>query len=272
MPAGQGQAERNIMPTHAYGQFCGLARALEIVGEPWALFIVRDLLVSPKSFGELRQGLPLMTGAVLAARLEELEHAGVIRRRVPSLPKEAATFELTWYGGELEEILLGLSRWGARTLGGPRPEEIITPESIVLDLRTTFRPDAARRLRVSYVVELGDIVVHARIEDGRAEVAKGSLPDADLIIEAGPALKALMAGEISPREAIEAGSIRLRTGSTCAHPDPGLLAWFVEIFHIPPAPPASDGRDDLVLSRAVVPAQPEPEEDAERQVPVGALT
>ncbi len=259
------------MTSQAYGQFCGLARALEVLGEPWALLVVRDLLVSPKSFGELRQGLPLMTGAVLAARLEELEHAGVIRRRVPSLPKKAAVFELTGYGSELEEILLRLSRWGARTLGGPRREEIITPDSIVLALRTTFRPDAARSLRLSYVVELGDVVVHACIEDGRAEVGVGSLPDPDLIIEAGPALRALMAGEMSPGEAIETGSVRLKTGNACIHADPALLAWFVEIFHIPPAPPAHDGRDDLVSSCAVVPARPEPGEDVQRPVPVGAL-
>jgi DNA-binding HxlR family transcriptional regulator len=258
------------MTGQAYGQFCGLARALEVVGEPWALLIVRDLLVSPKSFRELRGGLPLMTDGVLAARLDELERAGVVRSRVSALPEEADVFELTGYGNELEEIVLRLARWGARTLGGPRREEIVTPDSIVMALRTTFRPDAARGLRVSYVVELGDIVVHARIGDGRAEVGKGPLPHADLIIEAGPAVKALMAGEMSPREALETGAVRLRTDNPDFPADPGLLAWFVEIFHIPPAPLAQDGMENLVPSVAAVPTHPQLREAADLPVPVGA--
>jgi DNA-binding HxlR family transcriptional regulator len=259
------------MANQAYGQFCGLARALEVVGEPWALLVVRDLLVSPKSFGELRHGLPLMTDGVLAARLEELERAGVVWRRVAALPKEAAVFELTGYGAELEEIVLRLARWGAKTMSGPRREEIVTPDSIVMALRTTFRPDAARGLRLTYVMELGDITVHARIKDGQAEVGKGPAPDADLIIEAGPAIKALIAGEMSPREAMETGSVRLKSPIPDMPGDPGLLAWFVEIFHIPPAPLAHDGGDALVPSAVPVPAQQLPSEASELPVPAGAF-
>jgi DNA-binding HxlR family transcriptional regulator len=261
------------MTSQAYGQFCGIARALEVVGEPWALLIVRDLLVTPKSFGELRQGLPLMTDRVLAARLEELEHAGVVRRRAPALEKDTAVFELTDYGCELEEILLRLGRWGARTLGGPRREEIVTSDSIVMALRTTFRPDAARNLRVAYVVELGDIVVHARINEGQAEVGTGPLRDADLIIEAGPAIKALMAGEMSPREAIETGCVRLKTRHADIPADPALLAWFVEIFHIPPAPLAMNGGDNFVPAPVPVwvPA-PALAQAADTPVPVGAVS
>ncbi len=256
------------MTSQVYGQFCGIARALEVVGEPWALLIVRDLLVSPKNFGELRQGLPLMTDRVLAARLEELEHAGVVWRRAPAPGKDAAVFELTDYGCELEEILLRLGRWGARTLGGPRREEIVTSDSIVMALRTTFRPDAARNLRVNYVVELGDIVVYARVNGEDAEVGTGTLRDADLIIEAGPAIKALMAGEMSPREAIETGSVRLKTRHDDIPADPALLAWFVEIFHIPPAPLAVSGEEEFVPVAVAVPA-PAREQAADIPVPVG---
>lgn len=259
------------MTSQAYGQFCGIARALEVVGEPWALLIVRDLLVSSKSFGELRQGLPLMTDRVLAARLEELEHAGVIRHRAPVPGTDTAIFELTDYGCELEEILLSLGRWGARTLGGPRREEIVTTDSIVMALRTTFRPDAARNLRVSYVVELGDIVVHARVNDGDAEIGAGRVHDPDLIIEAGPAIKALMAGEMSPREAIETGSVRLKTRHADIPGNPALLAWFVEIFHIPPVPLALDGGDDAFVPATAPAPAPARGQAADRPVPVGAL-
>jgi DNA-binding HxlR family transcriptional regulator len=219
------------MTNQAYGQFCGFARALEVVGEPWALMVVRDLIIDPKSFEDLRSGLPRIPAGTLSARLEELEHAGVIRRRTPFDSKVAAVYELTEYGSELEEFVFGLSRWGAKKLGGPRRDEIVTADSMIMALRTLFRPEATRELRLSYLLQFGTFDIHARVDNGSIKVGKGSIEDADLVIEAGPALKALMAGDMSPREAIESGGIRL-TG------DPELLSWFVEVFHIPPAPPA----------------------------------
>jgi DNA-binding HxlR family transcriptional regulator len=226
------------MTNQPYGQYCGLARALEVVGEPWALLVVRDLMVAPKSYDELRGGLPKMSADALSARLDELEHAGVIRRRAPFEPRATARYELTEYGTELEDVVLQLGRWGARTLGGPRRDEIVTADSMVMALRTVFRPETARRLRVTYVIEAGDITVYAKINNGKLDVGKGNVPDADLIIEAGPVLRALLSGEMSPGEAIETGGVRLKSGDVSLSADPGLLAWFVEVFHIPPAPPA----------------------------------
>jgi DNA-binding HxlR family transcriptional regulator/putative sterol carrier protein len=220
------------MTNLAYGQYCGLARALEIVGKPWALLVVRDLAVGPKSFDDLHRGLPRLPARVLTARLGELEAGGIVRQ-VASVGSPAG-YELTEYGSELEDVILQLGRWGAKILGGPRREEVITTDSMLTALRATFRPEAARRLRVSYELRLGEIVIHARIDRGALEAGEGPLDDADLVIEAGPALKALMAGEMSPREAIETGSIRLKTGNVSCTEDPGLLAWFAEIFHIPP--------------------------------------
>ncbi len=226
------------MTNQAYGQYCGLARALEVVGEPWALLVVRDLMVAPKSHDELRKGLPRMPAGTLSSRLEELERAGVIRRRAPFESRVAARYELTEYGTELEDVVLQLGRWGARTLGGPRRDEIVTADSMVMALRTVFRPEAARRLKVNYVIEAGPITIYARINNGELEVGKGSLADADIVIEAGPVLRAMLSGEMSPREAMESGGVRLRTPDGSLAADPGLLAWFVEVFHIPPAPPA----------------------------------
>jgi DNA-binding HxlR family transcriptional regulator len=226
------------MTNQEYGQYCGLARALEVVGEPWALLVIRDLMVTPKTPAELSEGLPKMSAEELSARLEELERAGVIRRHAPFEPKASARWELTQYGGELEDVVLQLARWGARTLGGPRRDEIVTEDSMVMALRTVFRPEAARRLRVNYLIEAGDIVVYAKVNDGKVEVGKGSIPHPDLIIEAGPVLRSLLSGEMSPHEAMECGGVRLRAGDVSLAPDPGLLAWFVEVFHIPPAPPA----------------------------------
>lgn len=216
------------MSKRAYGQYCGLVRALELIGERWALLIVRDLLVGPRRFTDLRQGLPRIPSNVLAARLKELEAAGVVERRVLPRPKAGVVYDLTEYGRELEDAVIRLGRWGAKSLGEPRPEEIVTADSMVMAFRSTFRPEGAEAYEgeMRYELRLGPVVVHVRVKDGvLAEVAEGALPDADLVIETGPAIKALMAGEVMPKEAVENGSVRLSG-------DPELLSRFAEMFRI----------------------------------------
>jgi DNA-binding HxlR family transcriptional regulator len=213
------------MGKRLYGQFCGLARALEIVGERWALLIIRDLLVGPRRFTDLRQGLPRIPTNVLSTRLCELEDAGIVRRRVLPRPSKSVVYELTAYGGELESTVLSLGRWGARALGEPGPDDLVTVDSLIMAMRSTFRPAAARGRDVSYELRVGEIVIHMRIAKGKLEVADGALPDADLAIDTGPAIKALMAGEISPAEAKANGSVHLIGPAN-------LLARFVEIFHL----------------------------------------
>src|SRR5919108_834186 len=105
------------MRTRTYSQYCGLACALELVGERWALLIVRDLLLGPKRFTDLRNGLPRIGTNVLAARLQELERAGVVERRVLPPPAASTVYELTDYGRSLEGPLLALGRWGAMSIG-----------------------------------------------------------------------------------------------------------------------------------------------------------
>jgi DNA-binding HxlR family transcriptional regulator len=217
------------MRTRSFGQYCGLACALERVGERWALLVVRDLVLGPKRYTDLRRGLPRIPTNVLADRLRELEEAGVVRRRLLPRPDGSVVYELTPYGRELEEVILRLGLWGARALGAPGPDDVLTPDALVLALRATFRPAAARGVSASYELRAGPTVVHARVRDGALEAAIGPLPGADLVIEAGPALKALMAGEVGPDEAVASGAVRV-TG------DPALLARFAELFRLAPSP------------------------------------
>ena len=217
------------MTTRAYGQYCGFSRALEVVGERWALLIVRDLLVGPKRFTDLHRGLAGIPTNILTTRLKELEDAGVISRRLLPRPAGSVVYELTPYGRELEDTVLALGRWGAKSLGDPRPDEIVTVDSLIIAMRTTFQPQNARKLRASFELRMGEIVLHLVIKSGRLEVAPGPLPDADLIIEAGPAIKMLMAGEITPKEAVATGAVRLRGPVS-------LLERFAELFQIGHAP------------------------------------
>jgi DNA-binding HxlR family transcriptional regulator len=211
----------------AYGQFCGLARAVELVGERWALLIIRDLLVGPRRFTDLRRGLPRIPTNVLAARLKELELAGIARRRPLPRPGRGVTYELTEHGMQLEEIILRLARWGASSLGEPRAGEIVTTDSMILALRATFEPSAARGFSAAYEVRVGDVAIHACVRNGRLEVADGRLPEPDLVIEAGPGIRALMAGQLSPDEALASGAVRING-------DRALLDRFIEIFPIEP--------------------------------------
>ena len=219
------------MSNRNYGQFCGLARAMELVGERWALLVVRDLVLGPKRFSELRRGLPRIPTNILSARLKELEESGIVRRTVLPRPAAGLAYELTGYGRELEEIILPLGLWGAKSLGDPRQEEIVTPDSLTLALRATFDPDGARGLKAGYELRAGPVVVHARVDDGTLVAGPGPLPDADLVIEAGPEIRSVLAGELSPAQAMNTGAVHIQG-------DPKLLDRFVQAFRIPPLPVA----------------------------------
>ena len=213
------------MAKRAYGQFCGLARALEIVGERWALLIIRDLMVGPHRYTDLRQGLPRIPTNILSDRLRELEEAGVVQRRILPRPSGSVVYELTEYGKELEDAVLQLGRWGAKSLGEPGPDDIVTVDSLIIAMRTTFRAEAAENLDATFELRLGDIVLHIVVAYGSLQVAEGPLPNADLVIETGPAIKALMSGEVTPEEAIASGAVHLKG-------DRKLLTKFAEVFHI----------------------------------------
>lgn len=221
------------MKTRSYGKYCGLAHAVELVGERWALVLVSDLIRGPKRFTDLQRGQPRIPSNVLSARLKELEDAGVVRRRVLPRPATGVGYELTEYGRELEDIVFRLGLWGAKTMPQPQPDDIVTADTVLLALRSTFRPEAARGLRAGYELRLGEIVVHARVDHGALEVDEGPLPDADLVLETDLSFHPLLTGELSPAEAIEGGRVRVVRGKR------RLFERFVEVFHIPPVPVAA---------------------------------
>lgn len=214
------------MATRVYGQYCGFARALEIAGERWALLIVRDLLVEPKRFSDLQRGLPKIPSNILTTRLKELEESGLVRRRAQGRPSGGGVvYELTEDGRGLEEGVMALGRWGAKHLGDPRPDEILTADAIAIALRAIFRPDAAAQDDIGFELHVGEIVVNAQVRNRTVTVGKGTLPSPDLVIEAGPAIRLLWAGEVTPKEALKNGTVRIRGQRA-------LLGRFVQLFRI----------------------------------------
>lgn len=214
------------MARRSYGQICGLSRALEIVGERWALLIVRDLIVGPKRFTDLRQGLPRIPTNVLSARLKELEQANVLHRRILPRPATAVVYELTDYGRELDDILLALGRWGAQSMGPPDPDDIYTVDSLMMAMRAAYQgPVADSPKPVSYELRITGIVVGVTVQDGRLEVTDCALPSPDLVIETSHGFGALLTGRVTAAQALENGSVQV-TG------DPELLTDFASTFKV----------------------------------------
>lgn len=221
-----------------YGQFCGVARALEMVGERWALLIVRDLLVGPRRYTDLKTGLPRIPTNVLATRLKELEAAGVVVRRVLPRPAGSVVYELTEYGQELEGIVLALGRWGAQRLGAFGEGEIATADSLIMALRSTFDPSVAAGRNVTYELRFGDVVITAQIENGELATDAGSTGKADLVIQAFGPLNPLLAGEVTAAEVVAQGNVQLSAmGNRSAAKKLAGLEDFAAIFPIRPLSP-----------------------------------
>lgn len=215
-----------------YCDGCAAAHALDIIGERWALLVVRELLLGPKRFTDLRAGLPAVSPNVLAQRLRELEQAGVLRRRKLPPPAASKVYELTEWGMELEPVIVRLGRWGARSPSKPR-DAALGVDSLVLSFRTMFAPHTAEGLRASYELRLGEDVFMAVVEDdGRFEIARASAEKADATIETDAATLAALVYE--GRELAEA----LRAGKVKIEGDEAAVERFVRLFPLPePAAP-----------------------------------
>jgi DNA-binding HxlR family transcriptional regulator len=195
-----------VVTSRSYGQFCGVARALDLVGERWALLIVRELVLGPKRFTDLRQGLPGIATSVLTQRLKELERDGIVARRTLPAPAASSVYELTEYGRELEPIMLRLGAWAARTLGEPGPDRTLRGEWLMVALKAMFREEAARGVEASVGIVFADGAFTVRLEDGALEVGPGRPAAADLALETDPeTLLGYLAGAPVPAAALSAG-------------------------------------------------------------------
>ena len=169
-----------------YGQRCGASHALDLVGERWALLIVRELLLGPKRFTDLKKGVQGASPNVLAQRLRELEEAGVVRRTELPPPAASRVYELTEWGRELEDAMLALGRWGVRSPLFPAIESDVGLDSIVLALKTLFDPSAADRMKAEIELRLRDQRFRVRIARGRIEAERGEAFDPDAVIATDP--------------------------------------------------------------------------------------
>ncbi|WP_194239496.1 winged helix-turn-helix transcriptional regulator [Pseudactinotalea terrae] len=160
----------------SYRDLCGIARALDVVGERWAMLLVRELLLGPKRFADLHRGLPGISQNVLTQRLRELEQSGVLTRRRALPPVSGVVYELTSRGRDLEPVLLALGRWGSPLPPGAGSADELSPDALVVALRTTFDAGSGAGLYLTVQLQLpGDaFVLTAR--DGHLHAARGAEP------------------------------------------------------------------------------------------------
>jgi DNA-binding HxlR family transcriptional regulator/putative sterol carrier protein len=209
-----------------YGDGCAIAVGLDVVGERWALLVVRELLLGPKRYTDLRRGLPNASPNVLSERLRELERDGVVRRRKLPPPAGSRVYELTDWGRELEEIVISLGHWAARSPSRPS-DAPIGVDSIILALRSRFDSGAAHGLRAGYELRLGEDHFRIEVADDEVEVARGGADQADATIDTDPGTLATVLWGARPLADAQ------RSGKMTIEGDKAAVERFVRLFPMP---------------------------------------
>lgn len=214
------------MPKRLYDDACGTAHALELIGERWALLVMRELMLGPRRFSELRADLPGISANVLTQRLEGLEEKQLlVRRRLPP-PASAQVYELTEWGYEAEPLVQLLGRWAARSPWHD-PSLPISGVSVMLSFRTMI--DRARvgdlAVRVGFV--FSDMTYVGQLDASGIAIARGAVQGCDLVFTGTPhALAGAVYGGV-PLEVLEAEGLLRAEG------DPELIARFLTLFPLP---------------------------------------
>ncbi|SRR6266571_2476796 len=216
----------------SYDDGCAAAHALDLIGERWALLVVRELVLGPKRFTDLRKGLPGISSNVLTQRLAELERVSVVRRRRLPPPAGAWVYELTDWGLELELAIMALGRWAARSPHLPQGAPIGV-DALILSFRTMFDSKAAAGLRATYELRFDDDHFRAEIAGGRIEIARGGADRPDAVLSVDPdVLAALVYGGRKLAETLHSGDLKVEG-------DKAAVKRFLTLFPLPERAPAS---------------------------------
>ncbi|MBL8580694.1 MAG: transcriptional regulator [Rhizobiaceae bacterium] len=213
--------------SRAYRDACGTAHSLDLIGERWALLIMRELLLGPRRFGDLRADLPGLSANVLTQRLEGLEASGIVRRRRLPLPAAIQVYELTEWGLEAEPIILALGRWGARSPIHD-PSMPLSAVSMMLSLRAMFDPEHAEGISVRIAFRLRADLYFASIRDRILIAGHGRSAATDAIVSGSPGA---IVGVIYGLQRLEDAE---KTGTVEISGDRAAFAEFCVPFDLPP--------------------------------------
>lgn len=209
-----------------YEDGCAIAHALDLLGERWALLVVRELVLGPKRFTDLRSGLPGVSTDMLTQRLRDLSAAGIVARRRLPPPAASWVYELTPWGMDLEPILLSLARWGSRS-PDMRLDAPIGVDSLLLSLKSLFDSRAAEGFDATLSLHLGDEHFHVVVADGRIDVRRGAPEKPDVTLDTDlPTLLTLLRTD-RPLDDV------LADGTTIVTGDAAVVAEWRRLFPLP---------------------------------------
>ena len=216
--------ERPAEPKRGYDDACGTAHALELIGERWALLVLRELMLGPRRFSGLKADLPGISANVLAQRLVELERRGLARKLKLPPPASVQVYEATAWGLEAEPIVQALGRWAARS---PRhdPTLPISAVSIMLSFRTMIDRDKARDIDARIGFRFGETGYVARLRNGAIDVERGDPAGCDVVLSAEPTALAAVVYGGAPLDSIRVeGDMQLAKRFTTLFPLPPKVA------------------------------------------------
>jgi DNA-binding HxlR family transcriptional regulator/putative sterol carrier protein len=170
------------MPEHRYHQYCGLARALDVVGDRWTLLIVRELMPGPRRFTDLIDGLPGISRNLLTERLRTLERDGIIARQELPPPAARQVYELTDDGRDLADATVPLVAWGAGRLGDRKPTESFRARWAALAMATFANREAAKGVSETYQYLVGRSAFHFIVDDGSIQLHDGQAQDPAVVL------------------------------------------------------------------------------------------
>lgn len=210
-----------------YNDACGTALALEFVGERWSLLIIRELLLGPRRFSEIRGGLPGLSANVLTQRLQGLEAAGILARETLPPPANVQVYALTPWGYDAEPVVMALGRWALRSPAHD-PSLPFSRIALMLALRMMFHPERAGGFAGAFGFVLGKEHYGARIADGLLTVSRGEIADPDAVFAGEPnAFLPALFGTTPLAEVVSWGRLAVRG-------DVALAARFCTLFELPP--------------------------------------
>jgi DNA-binding HxlR family transcriptional regulator len=209
-----------------YDEGCAVSHALDVIGERWALVVVRELILGPKRFTDLRAGIPGASAAVLAQRLRELQEAGVVHQHKLPPPAAVQVYELTDWGAGLEPVITHLGRWGSRSPSMPYDANR-SVDSLVLSLKALFDPQAAEGYHATIALVIGEDHFSVTIADGQLDLTRGEAQKASAKLETDPQTLASLLYRSRPvDDAVRAGDATV-TGDTA------VVARFFQAFTVP---------------------------------------
>ena len=204
-----------------YEDACGLAHALELVGERWAMLVLRELAYGPRRFSELRADLQGISANVLTQRLTELEARGLVRKvRLPP-PASVQVYQATDWGLEAIPVIASLGRWAARSPAHD-PHQPMSHVSLIMSLQTLLSPALAEGLHARIGFRLGEANYVTTLHDGRLDVERAEVADCDVVF----------AGTSSDIAAVIHGGAPFET--IRVEGDLALAKHFVALFPLPP--------------------------------------